>query len=510
MFNPTAETLALTRQALSKGLTREEALKKGVSVSTGLVYYDLQAPAKNLYPVITPLRNSIPRVGRPVGYGDSAKWKQITSITGSGYDAMGWVPEGQRSGTMSYTSTQKAAAYMTIGEEDYATYEAIQAAIGFENIESTDSLRTLQKMMLKEEIAILGGNGGGVQLGTPGQPSLSAAGSGATLPSLSPYSVIVVALTLEGYLNSSLGNGVATTKTITGADGSNFVLNGGSSNKSTNQTQNVSLGQTLSATVTPIQGAVAYAWFVGAVGSETLQAITTINSATFSAPLTGGQQPATAITQDNSSNSGLAFDGLLTQAFNTQNLAYVATQATGTAGTGTPLTSSGRGSVNEIDTMLQSMWNTYQISPTVLYVNAQELKNITSKVLGTGTSSLLRYETGADNGIISAMASGTIEYYFNPFGGSGAEKGRTGGVKMPILVHPKVPPGTVLAYAEQLPTWYQNNEVPNVAEVITREDYHRIDWPPRTRKREYGVYAQEVLAVYATFGLGVITNIGNG
>src|ERR1700742_2091862 len=107
MFNPTQETLARTKQALRSPMSKEEALAKGVTVSTGLVYYDLQAPAKNLYPVITPLRNAIPRVSRP-HYGDSAKWKQIAGITGSGYDAMGWVPEGQRSGTMSYTSTQKS------------------------------------------------------------------------------------------------------------------------------------------------------------------------------------------------------------------------------------------------------------------------------------------------------------------------------------------------------------------------------------------------------------------
>ena len=39
------------------------------------------------------------------------------------------------------------------------------------------------------------------------------------------------------------------------------------------------MGQTLFASVTALQGAVAYAWFVGTAGSETLQAITTINSA---------------------------------------------------------------------------------------------------------------------------------------------------------------------------------------------------------------------------------------
>ena len=39
----------------------------------------------------------------------------------------------------------------------------------------------------------------------------------------------------------------------------------------------------------------------------------------------------------------------------------------------------------EIDTMFQQMWNLYQVSPTVLYVNVQELKNITAKVLSNAS-----------------------------------------------------------------------------------------------------------------------------
>src|SRR5207248_4207295 len=117
------------------------------------------------------------------------------------------------------------------------------------------------------------------------------------------------ALTLEGYQNSALATGIATTKTVTGADAKTFVLSGGSSNKSANATQAVTLGQTLFASVASVTGAVAYAWYVGAAGSETLQAITTINSASFSAPLAGGQQAVSAITADNSANPNYAYDG---------------------------------------------------------------------------------------------------------------------------------------------------------------------------------------------------------
>src|SRR5205814_516532 len=254
---------------------------------------------------VTPLRNSIPRVGG--GSGTATNWRQVTALLGSGFDAMGWVPEGQRSGQMSYTTASKSASYVTIGEEDAATYEAISAGRNFEDIQARMTFRLLQKMMLKEEMAILGGNAS-LQLGTPATPTLSASGSGAALPAAT-YFVKVVALTLEGYQNSSLAAGIATTKTITGADGKTYTLSGGSSNISAEASQAVTLGQTLFATTAAIQGAVAYAWYVGTTtNTETLQAITTINSAAFAAPLATGQQAQSAVTADNSANASTAFD----------------------------------------------------------------------------------------------------------------------------------------------------------------------------------------------------------
>ena len=309
--------------------------------------------------------------------------------------------------------------------------------------------------------------------------------------------------TLEGYQNSSFTAGVATTKTINGADGKTFVLAGGSSNKSANATQAVTLGQTLFASVTALQGAIAYAWYAGTAGAETLQAITTINSASFAAPLTGGQQAVSAITADNSANPSYAYDGLLTAALKAGSNAYVSTLATGTAGTGTPLTSSGRGSVVEIDTMFQQMWNLYQVSPTVLYVNVQELKNITNKVLSNASGPLLRYEVSGDGNAYDLAAAGAVSFYFNPYT-------LNGGLRIPVRIHPRVPAGTIIGWAEHLPIQYQSNEVPNVAEIKSRQDYYQIDWPMTTRQRQVGVYAEEVLAIDAPFALGVITNIGNG
>jgi hypothetical protein len=488
--------IALTTQE-TLGLMKD-SLAKNVTISTGLTAYDLQAPAKNLYPTITPLRNSVPRVAR-LNPGDAAHWRSIFATTGSGFDAMGWVPEGQRSASMSYSATSITLPYVTLGEEDTVTFEAEAAAQGFEDINATATLRILQKTMRKEETALLGGNTS-LALGTAGAPTLTASGTGATLPGQT-YSVIVVGLTFEGYRNSTLSGGVAATKTITGNDGNTYTLNGGSSMRSANVTQAVTLGQTLFATAPIINGAVAYAWYLGSAGSETLQAITTINSVAFSVPLVSGQQPATVITADNSRNPGLAFDGLLTDGFNPATASFVQALASGPAGTGTFLTPSGRGSIAEIDNMLLQMWNTYRLSPTVIYVNAQEQKNITSKCLTNASGPLVRYNVDASQSApYEFTASGVVRWYYNPFTGT----------EIPMPVHPDLPPGTILAYCERLPAWYQSNETPNVAEVLTRRDYYRVDWPVRTRRREFGVYAEEVLAIYASFGIGILTNIGNG
>ena len=92
--------------------------------------------------------------------------------------------------------------------------------------------------------------------------------------------------------------------------------------------------------------------------------------------------------------------------------------ASGTAGTGTFLTSSGRGSVVEIDNMLMSMWNNYRISPTVLYVNTQEQQNITAKCLTNASGPLLRYNVQADGESsrpYGITANGVVRWYYNPF-----------------------------------------------------------------------------------------------
>ncbi|MBE2197525.1 MAG: hypothetical protein IAE79_02870 [Anaerolinea sp.] len=476
-----------------------------VTLANNLVAYDLEAPAKNLYPVLTPLRNRIPRKTKSSGAGVAANWKEVTAIGGpSGLPAMGWVPEGQRAPRMTITTADKSANYVTLGLESDVTFEAQSAGAGFEDVLSTSGMRLLQQTMILEEYAILGGNRS-VLLGATATPTLSASGTGATLPAAT-YSVRVFALTFEGYQMATIAGGIKREVAQTGMDGATITLNGGSSAAGAAATQAVTLGQTLFMSVTAIKGAVAYAWYVGTAGNEKLEAITTINSHKISEPLAATGQALSAITDaatDRSRNASLAFDGLLYSAFNS-SLAYYNALATGTAGTGTVLTASSRGTIVEIDAMLKSFWDNYRLSPEEIYVNAQELTNIYTKAFVNGSNPLVRFNIDAANPQQVTFAAGQVlGWYVNPYS-------LNGGQFIPIRLHPNLPPGTIMAWCQNLPAYYQSANVPQVAEIQCRRDYYQIPWPIVTRSNAIGVYSEEMLKCYAPFALGVLTNIGNG
>jgi hypothetical protein len=499
-----ADTLVICKaatDAVRDGAAIPTDLTKTITLSNGIYGVDLSGPARNLFPTITPLANMLGRNVRK-NAANGLQFKQILAITGSGYNFFGFVPEGQRAGRMNYTTVAQNIGYATIGEEDRVTEEAQSASEGFEDILSTAALRVLLKARMKEEAALLCGNKS-MPLGTTPTPVATASGSGATLPAAT-YSVICVALTQMGYLNSSLTAGVATSQTVTGADGQTFAISGGSANKSVAASQAATLGQTLFASVAPVNGAVAYAWFVGVSGSEKLEAITTIASVAFTAPLNGTHQAATAITADNSSDPK-AFDGYMTTtAVNgLAGNALVVTLANGVAGTGTQLTSNGAGGVTEVDALLKNAWDQYRISFGVIYVSSQELKSITKLTMQSTTNSALRYNVSADSGGnvgFDIVAGGIVAWYANPYSVDGVSK-------VPIKIHPNLAPGTILFTAATLPPWYISSETPVVAEIIVRKDWNVRDWVQVTRSQDMGVYAQEALAIYAPFASAIICNI---
>ena len=117
------------------------------------------------FPVLTPITQHDPACGG--GGGTATNWRRVTAINSGVLRAA--VPEGTRNGVQSITTDNKSANYASLGMEDSVTFEAEDAAKGFEDIRATEAQRLLWATMIQEERFDLGGNAS-VALGTPTAP----------------------------------------------------------------------------------------------------------------------------------------------------------------------------------------------------------------------------------------------------------------------------------------------------------------------------------------------------
>lgn len=472
---------------------QKSTFSQSTNPTSGLTFYDLEAGAKFLYPVLTPLRNSIPRTSGKGGI--QAAWRAVTAINTSGI-RLG-VSGGNRGGAITVATQDYTAAYKGIGLEDSVDFEAQYAGMGFDDVRAIAAKTLLESVMIGEELLLLGGLGS-YGIGQAATPTLAGSTTGGSLAA-GTVSVIVAPLSLDGFINGSVVGGVQGLITRTNTDGSSDQFGGGTGKLSTNATVTTTgTTSSIEGSTAVVKGAMGYAWFWGAAGAEMLGAITSINSVVITASAAGTQTAASLGANDNSSNN-LVFDGLLYQAMKAGSNSYYAAQATGTAGAGTPLTVDDAGGVVEIDAALKSLWDNYRLSPNVIYVNSQEALNLSKAVLSGGSTSNLRFTADIKDGIVAGGMM--IAQYLNRFS-------MGGGQIIPIKIHPNMPPGTILIYTEKLP--YPLSNVSNVVQVRCRQDYYQIEWPLTSRKYQYGVYADEVLQHYFPPSMAIITNIANG
>lgn len=492
MSQTTDETIKLIKASHEKPygfnpLTKSFTQGTGGSAATGLTAFDLQAPAKRLFPVATPLRNRLPRVK---GRGDIAtRWKTITTINPTLVEA--GVSESNRGAKITDTVNDAFVPYSFLGLENDVSFEADYAAEGFDDARARASQSVLVSLMEREEKMLLGGNNS-VALGTPTGLTLTAPVGVSTLGSTT-QSVIVVALTLDGFRRSAVATGIPQqiSQVSAGPYSHTDSFGGGASHKSTNSTQAVTNSTTLNATVTAITGAWAYAWFWGLAGSELLGAITTVNKIVITAAATGSQTAASIGATDFSKNA-LVFDGITSIVANNSTSAYVKSLD------GATLTSDGAGRIVEIETALQYFFDNFRLGPNVVWVSSQEMKSISKLVMANGGTPLYRFNADAATGRMNLEAGFIIVNYTNQFMNESIE----------IRVHPHQAAGTIIFELTQLPPqYYQYSNQGSPLEVHYRRDYYQVDWPVIRRAYEMGVYADETLACYVPFGFGIISNI---
>lgn len=501
---------------IASPLLKADSLSGGVN-GQQLVWYDLQTAVNMLYPYgseVTPLilgnpKRGIPPLPRVAAKGGTAThWKSITKINSQ--NISGGVGRGQRGGTIVVDSNDLSAPFLGLGLESSADWEA-----DYENGELSPESKAivveaaLRSTIIFEERALMYGNSS-LALGTTPTPTVAdGASTGGSVTTLTTLSVICVALTGEGNKISSVAGGVSASITRTNADKSTATYGGGSARKSVAGTVSITTSHTYLASVTAVTGAVAYAWYWGASGSETLGAITSIAGIEIKADA-GGTQLASAMPASDNSKNALVPDGIITQmagiTFGPASGSYIKTMAngsgagatTGKVGTGTGLTSDNNGGIVEIDAMLKDRYDNYKIGGSRLLCNSADVLNLTLKILNGSSSantSLFRLAMEADK-VTGIVAGRRVTAYHNKWMGNDLD----------IVVHPECPAGTIILWSDSIP--YALPNVTNILQARVRQGYYQIEWPLVTRQWQFGCYIDEAFENHAPFCFGMITNLG--
>lgn len=490
-MSTTSETIEALKKAHGAPIGDNELAKAGFTTSLGLVNYDLQAPAKLIVPNYTPLRNEIPRVQ---GNGGTAtNWKIFTADNSLG--VLPGVSEGNRGGILTPVSADKAATYVGMGLENKVAFEADYGAKGFDDAKALAVSSTLRALMIAEERMMYGGNAS-LALGTTATPTGTGSATGGTVAAAT-YKLQCVYLSFDGYM-AATATGLKLEYTRTNADDSTDVIPGGAGQISA-ESDNIVVGGTtvgsITGTVASKAGAFAYAWYVGLTGATKFHSITLINSVSITALPASGNQLASALPAADKSVTTLAYDGLVTSAIKLGGYTYA--MPTGTAGVGTKLTSDGASGIVEFETALATIWKTSKVSPDSIWASANTIQSINKIIIANGGASIFRLNTDAAGGSAEIINGIVIPYYLN----------KITGTKLRIMVHPDAPDGTILFACKEVPSKYVYTNIGAPVELKVRRDYHQIDWPLRSRKYEYGVYVDSVLAMYFPGVFGVIYNV---
>lgn len=496
----------------------EELQKAGVATALGFNFFDLRGPAYFIFPLLTPLIQSIPKEGKVnAGVGIAANWK-ATKNPNSLNTYVG-LQEGQRNAIATPDEFNYLATYKELGQEGLVTFTAQFAGEGYTDNMADEHFRNLARVRLGEEQMTLCGNAGpssiasvttgnlGYSLGTPTvagslsgtviptPTSTLATGTGALVTG-SNVVVAVVAITplgvnaggQAGYNKPpTVANGLFTQFTRNNQDGTTTVVNCGVSaisNVAAIVTTNAT-AQFVNVSVPAIKGAVAYAWFWGvnvaaAAANVKLGAITSAPNYQITNVASGTQLGnATGLSNDNSYQN-TDFDGLTT---------YALTQGLWVDMNGGSFTPQGAGQIAELENDLLYFWNNFQAQPNDIYVSGDVKPNLERAITftSTGTNAFIFTKPAAEDAtLIGGYVVGGYKskYSINP---SGSEV-------IPIRIHPMLPPGTLMYDISKNP--YPHSRIPAVRNFKLQRDYYAIEWPVVGRQWTFGTYIHEVLAHY--------------
>lgn len=458
----------------------------GSPIGTGLVPFDLEAPAKYLAPRPTPLRNKLPR---EKGQGTSRRYKRITGITGSGTGGVGNIHPGisettqtnfavsgsanalyfNRGSKIQYAGDDQIVPYFQFGLSDEISWQAQYAGMGFQDIRALSAQSLLYSSMLMEEKMLLMGRGTNAvfsgALAAPATVTLTARTAATGETALGLTDKLTVYVTSDA---GAFGESVVSAQTVSGA--------------------NLTSGQVVDVTVSPVVGALGYKVYV-AHGAAAVAA-----ASCFYAGRTGSLlftvQGTLPTSGDNAGNHAAdtsaytnGYDGIMPIV----------------TGANSGYTKNINGSFNatspgsEFQTAFASLYNSVKADPDEILFNGTDRKNL-SELLKNSSSNNYRLTLQQDE-IGNAVMGSVIT----------AIQNEVTGKVVPMTVHPWMPQGNtaILSYSLPIP----DTQVSNVWSVVNVQDYTGINWPVNQFAYETSSYWYGTFLCYAPAWNGSITGI---
>ena len=436
----TAETLEAIRKATTEGIL----------VSTGVQGVDLSGLVAQI-PVNVPARNNtsaFPRVIAGEG-SQTATWRALLNINSQQTDAaVGF----DFAGTLASIEEQDCfAPYRVLAKGGRVTRDAVAVARNFADALAVDELQTLNQLFIAQDLHII--NSQDWALGKPGTPTLTTATTGGSIKKGKKWKVQVAARSGANYF---------TVPTASAASGGTEVSIASAGIETvTTETS------TVTASIKAVKGAVAYDWYFGEEGGELYYYTTTTVASVLitsvpgkaekiptTLPLLSQAEPlGTAklveerATKDTSFNSKW-YNGVIASTLGDYGSTGPVKPGSGTSSGATFIDYGGKAlegagaSVYLLDELNDQLWASTQLSPTAYMVNSLQADEITKLILdGTGATTFLP-PTDAD-ARTNLAGGGYIGRYINK---------AAGGVPVMIEVHPRVPPGTIIARTDRVPS----------------------------------------------------------
>lgn len=488
-----ADTLASIQQQVQasreivKDITIGDGFTTGSPIGTGLVPFDLEAPAKYLAPRPTPLRNKLPR---EKGQGTSRRYKRITGITGSGTGVgvfhpgisettqNNFAPTGagqalwlNRGAKIAYAGDDQVVPYFQFGVSDSVSFGAQYAGQGFQDIRALSAQSLLYSSMLLEERMLLVGRGangtyfnGALASPTAVTVATAAPASGETAISGATTTIWVKVTADAGDFGQSTPSAIASVSASAGTVG---VVTVGTAVAG-------ALGYRVYVGTGAGQPADSALWYAGRTGSRVFRI-------TGALPTSGTAASVPAAGDTSAYTNG--YDGIMS--------IVTSTDAGYTKNLNAAFNSTAPGA--EFQTAFASLYQSVKADPDEILFNGSDRSNL-SELLKNSNSTNYRLQIQQDE-IGNAVLGSVIT----------AIQNQVTGKVVPMTVHPWMPQGNtaILSYTLPIP----DSQVSNVWSVVNVQDYMGINWPVIDFQYQISSYWQGTFVCYAPAWNGSITGI---